>query len=77
MASGMLFERAYGKMAAMPSATISRAASISRDPLGRPPTTSTRHCALNAEASSIARLLPSIAACQPSGPSAENMPPRQ
>src|SRR4051794_702116 len=61
MASGILLARACGRMAASPSATICRETSRSREPSTSPPTTSTRQLALIATASSIARLLSSIA----------------
>ena len=47
------------------------------EPVGKPPTTSTRQSAPSAAASSMARRLSSIAAARASGSPAGNMPPRQ
>ena len=66
-----------GSIAARPSRTISRAAAISFDPAGRPPTTSTRQSASSAAASSTARRLSSTAAPAPAAVGAGKMPPRQ
>src|SRR5215470_2094519 len=54
-----------------------RALARSREPFGRPPTTSTRHCAPIAAASSTARRLSSSAARREAASAAWNMPPRQ
>src|SRR6516225_8481527 len=54
-----------------------RAPAMSREPFGKPPTTSTRHCAPIAAASSTARRLSSSAAQREASSAAGNMPPRQ
>jgi len=62
MASGTFDARACGKIAAMPSANIWRAALMSREPFGSPPPIMTMQSAPIAAASSIMRLLSSTAA---------------
>ena len=66
---------AYGAIAAIPSATISRAAPMSRS--GAAPHTSTSTSAPSVAASSIARRLSSMRALRSAAVGAGNIPPRQ
>ena len=65
IASGILLERAWGEWRRCRLPPCGARAWISREPFGKPPTTRTRHSAPSADASSIARLLSSMAACRP------------
>ena len=67
---------AYGASSASASATRCRAPARSREPGGRPPTTSTRQAARSAAASSIARRLSARAAARPAASAAVRNPPR-
>src|SRR6185437_16635615 len=60
----------------MPSRTMARASMRSREPGASPPTTSTRHWAPIAAASSTARRLSSSARSRPARSKLVNMPPR-